>query len=103
MFLCFVFSVLKTVCVSFYFLYAFFNLFWFLCGVGEGGYMNEHFHMLPSIALRDFVTLQVQTFVVVTQALTELTKYRYALLFVKKKKKKKFVVVFFLCLEIIFL
>lgn len=80
------FLCLKTVCVSFYFLYAFFNLFWFLCGAGEGGYMNEHFHMLPSIALRDFVTLQVQTFVVVTQALTELTKYRYALLFVKKNK-----------------
>lgn len=51
--------------------------------------MNEHFHMLPSIALRDFVTLQVQTFVVFTQALAELTKYRCALLFVKKYLKKK--------------
>lgn len=51
--------------------------------------MNEHFHMLPSIALRDFVTLQVQTFVVFTQALAELTKYRCALLFVKRYLKKK--------------
>lgn len=55
----------------------------------EGCYVNEHFHMLPSIALRDFVTLQVQTFVVFTQALAELTKYRCALLFVKKYLKKK--------------
>lgn len=60
--------------------------------------MNEHFHMLPSIALRDFGTLQVQTFVVVTQALTELTKYRYALLFVKKI----FVVGFFFLFSVFF-
>lgn len=33
---CFVFSVLKAVCVAFYFLYAFFDLFLFLCG-GVGG------------------------------------------------------------------
>lgn len=76
------------------------------CAEGwEGCYVNEHFHMLPSIALRDFVTLQVQTFVVFTQALAELTKYRCALLFVKKYLKKKNLLqcVFFSCLEIIFL
>lgn len=69
--------LLTVVCVTFhFFLFAFFAQMIFFVVV----MMNMYFHMLSSIAMRDFVTLQVQMlFSHRYLKLIELTKYKCAL------------------------